>query len=147
MGLPQVPLGSHIRPNWQTDRNIQTHTGRHTQIQSIPCPSAHSSYSTPAHMLPRHATLCIKQWLCSTSIFFSDTKLFFTPLASPYYMEVLKWIMETTELKTHGIHLKMWERRCSQGLDCRNIMLQVNESTIVLHCIDMLVGTVSTLTC
>lgn len=26
MGLPQVPLGSHIRPSWQTDRNMQTHT-------------------------------------------------------------------------------------------------------------------------
>lgn len=44
--------------------------------------------------------------------------------------------METTELETHGIHLKMWERRCSQGLDSRSITLQLNESAIVLHSVE-----------
>lgn len=73
MGLPQVPLGSHIRPNWQTDRSVHTHM----QTQHNPFPSsAHSSDSAAAHILPRHGALCIKQWLCFTSIFFPDTKLF-----------------------------------------------------------------------
>lgn len=77
MGLPQVPLGSHIRP---TDRLTGTyrHTHAHTLLQSILCPNTHSSYSTPAHMLPRHGALCIKQWLCSTSIFFRH-KIIFHP--------------------------------------------------------------------
>lgn len=53
-------------------------------------------------------------------------------------MEVLKWIMETTELRTHGIHLKMWERQCSQGLGCRNIALPVNECAIVDYSIEVM---------
>lgn len=53
-------------------------------------------------------------------------------------MEVLKWIMETTEPKAHGIHLKMWERQRSQALDHRNITLQVNEYAIVLSDMELL---------
>lgn len=53
-------------------------------------------------------------------------------------MEVLKWIMETTEPKARGIHLKMWERQRSQGLDHRNITLRVNEYAIVLSDMELL---------
>lgn len=76
MGLPQVPLGSHIRPNWQTDRSVHTHIQKtHTTLSR-----AHSSNCTPAPTLPRHGTLCIKQWLCFTSIFFFQTQNYFSPL-------------------------------------------------------------------
>lgn len=145
MGLPQVPLGSHIRPSWQTDRNMQTHTGRQAHTRAHTC--THTVRPLPKHslLLQYAGSHAPKAWHTLHKAvtllyirFFSDTKLFFTPLASTCYMEVLKWIMETTELKTHGIHLKMWERWCSQGLDCRNIMLQVNESAIVLYSMEML---------
>lgn len=46
MGLPQVSLGSHISPSWQTDRNMHTHRQENTP-----------TCTHTVHPLPKHSHL------------------------------------------------------------------------------------------
>lgn len=112
-----------------------THTCKHTQPFSKQCSllRQYSGSHTPKarHTLHKAVTLLYIH-------FFSRHKIIFTPLASSSNTEVLKWIMETTVPRTHGIHFKMWESRCSQSLGKRNATLQVNESTIALDLSEVL---------
>ena len=86
MGLPQVPLGSHIRDSWQTDRNMQTNSGRqiHTHTHT------HTIRPLPKHsLLPQYASShAPKAWhalhkavtlLYIRLFFFSRHKIIFHP--------------------------------------------------------------------
>lgn len=142
MGLPQVPLGSRIRPNWQTDSSMQTHM--HTvhplffEQRSLLL-RRNSSHSPKAqHTLHKPVTLLYINFF----LFFPDRKIIFQP--SSLFVQRGNFEMNNGNNRAENSWdpFKDVERRCSQGLGCTNITLQVNESTFILHFIELLVWTI-----